>query len=118
MSRASDPFVTHVLELLSGLGPCRARPMFGGYGIYLGERMIGLIAWERLYLKTDAQTRQAFSAAGGEPFVHEAKGRPITMAYLEPPSEALDDAELMRPWARLALEAALRAPSGKRVRGR
>lgn len=34
------------------------------------------------------------------------------------PGDALDDAELMRPWARLALEAAMRAPSRKRPRGR
>lgn len=118
MSREADPFVAHALELLSGLGPCRARPMFGGHGIVWGDRMIGLVAWERLDLKTDDLTREAFRTAGGEPFTYEAKGRPMTLSYHEPPSEALDDAELMRPWARLALEAAMRAPSRKRPRGR
>lgn len=114
MSRAADPFVVHVLELLSTLGPCRARRMFGGHGIYLGERMIGLIAWVRLYLQTDAQTRATVTAAGCDPFVYAAKGRPVTIAHHEPPPEALDDAHRMRPWARVAL----RAPAGKRVRRR
>ena len=52
-----DPFVDHVLELLEPLGTMRARSMFGGFGIFHVDRMIALVADDRLYLKTDSDTR-------------------------------------------------------------
>ena len=51
-----DPFVDHVLEMLEPLGMVRARAMFGGFGIFHVDRMIALIANERLYFKTDQRT--------------------------------------------------------------
>ncbi|WP_225414256.1 TfoX/Sxy family protein [Stigmatella hybrida] len=110
-----DRFVEYTLELLEPLGPVRARAMFGGWGLYCDGVMMGLIIQERLYLKTDEATRPAFQAAGGEPFVYDAgKGRaPVTMSYWTPPSEAEDDAHALLPWARRALEAALRAAAQK-----
>ena len=102
-------YAQHCLELLHTLGPCQARRMFGGYGIYLDGLMFGLIAYERLYLKVDADSEPRWQAAGGEPFVYDGKGKPVKMSYYTPPAEALESPELMRPWARLALEAALRA---------
>jgi DNA transformation protein len=64
-------------------------------------------------LKTDDGTRPHFAEAGGRPFIYDGKGKPITMSYWTPPEEAMDSAEAMRPWARLALEAALRAAKAK-----
>ena len=106
-------YAQHCLELLHTLGPCNARRMFGGYGIYLDGLMFGLIAFERLYLKVDAQSEPRWQDAGGEPFVYDGKGRSVKMSYYTPPAEALESPELMRPWPRLALEAALRARAAK-----
>lgn len=103
------PFVLHSLELLGSLGGVRARRMFGGFGPYAGDTMVALIAYERLYLKVDDGTRGAFGSAGGEPFVYEGAGRTATMSYWTVPAEAMDSPALMAPWARLALQAALRA---------
>ncbi|WP_257450962.1 TfoX/Sxy family protein [Archangium lipolyticum] len=110
-----DSYVEYTLELLEPLGPVQARNMFGGWGLYQGGRMFGLIAEDRLYLKTDDTTRPAFESAGGEPFVYDAgKGRkPVTMSYWTPPPEASDDAHALLPWARRAVEAALRAAQKK-----
>lgn len=103
-------FVDFCLELLAPLGPCTARRMFGGWGIYLDGLMFGLIAAERLYLKVDDDTRAQWEAAGCESFVYEAKGRPrVVMSYQAPPHEAMEAPDFMLPWARLALGAALRA---------
>src|SRR5690606_27719588 len=52
----TDPFVLHACELLSGVGPCVAKRMFGGWGISTDGMNIGLIAWDTLYLKTNATT--------------------------------------------------------------
>jgi DNA transformation protein and related proteins len=110
-----DSYVEYTLELLEPLGPVRARAMFGGWGLYHGGRMFGLIIEDRLYLKTDDTTRAAFEAAGGEPFVYDSgKGRkPVTMSYWTPPPDASDDAHALLPWARRAVEAALRAAQKK-----
>lgn len=105
----TDPFVTHCLELLSPLGPVRARRMFGGYGLYADDLFVALIAFERLYLKIDDSTREAFLAEGGECFVYDGKGKPITMRYCTPPPEAMDSPALMLPWASRAMQAALAA---------
>lgn len=116
--RGSDPFVDYLLELLAPLGEARARRMFGGWGVYLDEVMVGLVAGEALYLKTDARTRDAFAAAGCAPFVYRSRDRTIPMSYWSLPEAALDSADAMRPWALLALEAARRKAVAKPVRKR
>ncbi|WNG40776.1 TfoX/Sxy family protein [Archangium minus] len=110
-----DSYVEYTLELLEPLGFVQARSMFGGWGLYHGGRMFGLIIQERLYLKTDDTTRAAFESAGGEPFVYDpGTGRkPVTMSYWTPPSDASDDAHALLPWARRAVDAALRAAQKK-----
>lgn len=109
-----DSYVEYTLELLEPLGPVQARAMFGGWGLYHGGRMMGLIVEDRLYLKTDDTTRPDFEAAGGEPFVYDSgKGKPVTMSYWTPPADASDDAHALLPWARRAVDAALRAAQKK-----
>jgi DNA transformation protein and related proteins len=106
---ARSALVDHCLELLAPLGEVSARPMFGGHGLYIDGLFVALIAVERLYLKTDAQTRPQFEAAGCEPFVYETRGRPVTVAYWTVPPQAMESPAFMQPWARLAVDAALRA---------
>ena len=109
MPSPRDEFVDHCLELLGRLGPCRARRMFGGQGIYVGDVFIALIAGRRLYLKTDALSLPAFASQGGEPFRFEARGQSMTTSYWSVPDGAMESPELMTPWGRRALDAALRA---------
>ncbi|TAK77524.1 MAG: TfoX family protein [Aquabacterium sp.] len=107
---AADPeFVAHCLELLASLGPCRARRMFGGHGIYLDDLMFALIAGEELYLKTDPHTQAQWEGAGSHPFVYSSSERTVQMSYWSAPEEAMESPAAMRPWARLALDAALRS---------
>jgi DNA transformation protein and related proteins len=109
----SQALVDHCLELLAPLGTVRAKRMFGGHGLYIDELFIAIIAFERLYLKVDAQTQPTFKCAGCEPFVYDGKGKPITMSYWTVPAEAMESPALMQPWARQAIEAALRARAAK-----
>ena len=69
---------------------------------------------DELFLKTDAATVEAFEQAGGHPFVYQGKGKPVTMSYWLPPAEAMESSQAMRPWARLAYEAAVRKNSEKK----
>ena len=109
----SAALVDHCLELLAPLGAVRAKRMFGGHGLYIDDLFVAIIAFERLYLKVDAQTQAAFEAAGCAPFVYDGKGTPVTMSYRTVPAEAMESPHLMQPWARLAIAAALRARAAK-----
>jgi DNA transformation protein len=110
-------FVVHCQELMacgSASGsPPTARRMFGGWGLRLDGSFVALIAFDRLYLKVDDDTRPAFAQAGCEPFVYDGKGKVMTMSYWTVPDQALESADFMRPWARLALQAALAAQAKK-----
>lgn len=90
--------------------------MFGGWGLYVDDLFIALIAGERLYLKVDDETRPAFEAVGCEPFVYSSRDRgQVTLGYWSAPDDAMDSAGAMQPWARLALASAVRAQSVKRA---
>jgi DNA transformation protein len=58
-------YVDYALELLAGLGPVRARAMMGGHIVHCGGVAVALVYDDRLYLKTDEETRETFLAAGG-----------------------------------------------------
>lgn len=109
MPKPENEFASHCAELLAPLGAVRIKRMFGGHGIYVDEMFIAILAYERLYLKADDVSRPRFEAEGCEPFRYEARGKLNSMRYFSPPDEALESPALMQPWARLALEAALRA---------
>lgn len=108
MTRRDDDIAWH-RELLAALGRVDARRMFGGTGFYADGRIVALEIEGVLYLKTDAESRPRFVDAGGRPFAYDGKGRTVETSYWTPPDDALDAAEAMAPWARLAREAALRA---------
>jgi DNA transformation protein len=110
----SAALVDHCLELLAPLGAARAKRMFGGWGLYLDELFIAVIVEDRVYLKADAQTRPRFEAAGCEQWVYDdGKGKTVAMSYWSVPAEVMESPQLMQPWARQAMEAALRARAAK-----
>jgi len=113
MARHSE-FVEFVIEQLAPYGECRARAMFGGYGIYQRDTMFAIIVDEQLYFKADAITRDEFAERGLNPFTYASRGKTITMQYYEAPPEVFEETEAMQYWAQLAIQAALRAKRGKK----
>lgn len=103
-------------EALSPLGAVRVRAMFGGHGVSLDGLPFGLIADDVLYLKCDAESEGRFVAEGLAPFVYDKGGTPVAMSYRRAPDAAMDDGEVLREWAVLALAAARRArkPAARR----
>ena len=85
----------------------RARPMFGGVGIYSGDVFFALIADDTLYFKVDDSTRSDFEARGMGPFrpFGDAGG---TIQYYQLPEDLLEDPEALRPWAEKAVAIARR----------
>jgi len=96
-----NALVEHCLELLSPLGTASAQHMFGGHGLRVDGVFIALTAFDRLYLKADAQSQHRFVTAGCEAFAYPAKTRTVALNYWTVPAEAMESPELMLPWARL-----------------
>ncbi len=111
---ANQPsFVQHSVDLFSPLAAVTARSMFGGHGLYADGLMFGLLDDGELFLKTDEECQQAFVAAGGKRWTYPSPKGPMETRYFQPPSQAMDDAELMKPWFELALAAARRSAEKK-----
>jgi DNA transformation protein len=64
----AQELATHIVDLLESFGPCEARRMFGGFGIFHQELMFALIAGGSLYLKADDETRELFATEGSTAF--------------------------------------------------
>ena len=106
-------FVAHCSELLSAVGSVTGKRMFGGHGLYVDGVFVAIIVGETMYLKTDDQTRARFIDEGSSAFEYTARGETHSTGYFSVPADAMDSPHLMAPWARLAIEAALRAKTKK-----
>ena len=107
-------------DLLQHFGQIDVRRMFGGEGIYAGEVMIGLVAGDRLYLKTGDLNRADFLAEACEAFSFPRGKKIMTTSYYAVPDRLFDDPEEFGGWARKAHAAELAAKSsgGRRRRPR
>ncbi len=114
VSSEEKEFVSYIVDLMQIIGPVRARPMFGGFGIFLNNLMFGLVADSVLYLKVDSITRSAFEAKNLEAFTYVKNNKPYAMSYYQTPEEALESNEDMALWARQAYDVALNARKSKK----
>lgn len=111
---STPAFRDRALAHLLPFGPVHARPMFGGYGLYLDGVMFALIAYDTLYFKVDGGNRGDYEAAGTRPFTYEGRTRPVEMSYWEIPPNVFDDPLRLAEWAGKAHAAARRARNGSR----
>ena len=121
MASPRNDFAMYCCELLSGVGPCTARRMFGGYGISTSGLTLALVAdlggGDKLWLKADADTQGLYEAQGCERFTYEMTRNGVTaphsLNYYTAPEEAMESPAVMLQWARVALECALKARAAK-----
>ena len=106
---AQQEFAAHVVDLLDSFGPCQAKRMFGGVGIFHQGLMIALIADGSLYLKVDRQTQEIFEQQGSDAFSYLKKGKECKLSYFLAPEDFFEDHDACIHWARLAYDAALRS---------
>ena len=115
MAKPLDPLAEFVCDQLRDWAPVTARPLFGGWGIYDGPVIFGLIARDAIYFRVDERNRPDYEIAGGaRPFTYEmSSGKTAEMAYCEVPAEILDDPEQFAGWAARARDAAIRAKAAR-----
>lgn len=115
--RVAPEFRDFVLDQLSRVPQLRPKAMFGGVGLYSGERFFGIVAADELFFKVDDSNRAAYEAAGSEPFRPLADPeRPVSMSYWRVPIEVLEDPAELTEWARAAIRVATSAPRGRKGR--
>lgn len=102
-----------VAEALAPLGPVTHRRMMGGATLYCGGMVFAILAADALWFKADAASDARWDAAGAERFRYPRGDGVGTMNYRRAPDGTYDDADDLRRWAILALEAGGRAPARK-----
>src|SRR5262245_19131222 len=101
----SDGFLTYALDQLTSVDQLRARPMFGGFGLYAGDLFFGILAADVLYLKVDDTNRADYKKAKSPPFRPFAN-RPMSMSYYAVPLSVLEAAPILASWARRSIAVA------------
>jgi DNA transformation protein and related proteins len=111
----SEGFRDFLLDQLAGLGDITAKSMFGGVGLYQGDRFFGIVVNDVAYFKVGDGNRRDYERAGMRPF-KPYPDQSRTMRYFEVPLSVLEDAEALECWARKALAAAAttKQPARKR----
>ncbi|MGQ0558942.1 MAG: TfoX/Sxy family protein [Sphingosinicella sp.] len=103
-----------VEEALEPLGKVTKRPMMGAAVLYLDGIVFAVID-DELWFKSDADSNAIWDEAGCDRFTFTGSdGRTETMNYRRAPDDVHDDAEALQRWAKLAVEAGLRAAAKKR----
>ena len=103
-----------IAEMFAAFGAVDVRRMFGGVGIYADGIMFALGHDDRIYLKADDLTRNAFEREGQGPFTYETRtGRHALASYWCVPDRLHDDPDELAQWAAAALAAARRAQADK-----
>lgn len=110
----SEALIRKLETGLAPLGAFRARPMFGGHGLYLDDLMFGLVFDGQLYLKADDESRPAFEREGSAPFAYDTrKGERVSTSYWLCPPAALKSPAKLRAWVGRAHAAAHRTKIGR-----
>ncbi len=110
----SGEFEAFAVDLFAGLGPIRIKRMFGGAMAYAGEYGFALLDDEAIWIKADEGNEAAFVEVGSPRFTYPMKdGKLMEMSYRRLPETAMDDPDEALSWARLGIEAAMRAAAKK-----
>jgi len=108
---ADEGLVDWVTEAMEPVGRVTKRAMMGGATLYCDGIIFAIVAsGGGLWLKADAESDAIWDDEGCERFTYDMNGKPGSMNYRRAPDDVYDDADELRRWATLALEAGRRAP--------
>lgn len=102
-------------DLFVSLADVRIRKLFGGQGLYSGDRIVAVVVQGELYLKSDAVSEPIYEAADLTRWTYARQGRtPTRMPYYRMPESALDDQDEADGWIAIADAASQRATQQSR----
>jgi DNA transformation protein and related proteins len=104
----SSSYYNYIMEIMHSFGGITSRSMFGGYGLYKNGIIFAIIANDELYFKADDSNILTYKQFGSEPFLHESRGRKISMSYWKVPMEILEDEEELKIWVEKSYQISLK----------
>jgi DNA transformation protein len=99
--RRGNDFALFVCEQLAALPDLRCQAMFGGHGLYSGEKFFGIVWRGSLFFKTSPETVGDYLAADMDRFRPNKKQS--LNSYYEVPAGVVERAEELLAWARRAV---------------
>jgi DNA transformation protein and related proteins len=115
--RTKDNLATYVVEQLSFLGRISSRSIFGATGIFLEERLLGIVLNDTLYLHTGPSNRDDYLSRGMPQFKPYPNAFDLTTDHHRVPPEILADETQLKTWGERALKAAVEAAKAKQLAG-
>jgi DNA transformation protein and related proteins len=115
--RTKDNLASYVVEQLSFLGRISARSIFGATGIFLEERLLGIVLNDTVYLHTGPSNRDDYVSRGMPQFKPYPNAFDLTTDHHRVPPDVLADEAQLRSWGERALKAAVEAAKAKQLAG-
>jgi len=115
--RVRSELASYVEEQLAFLGRISTKSIFGGIGIFVDERLLGIVMEDKLYLHTDANNLQVYRQRGMPQFKPYPNAFDLTTDHHQVPAEIVDDPTLLKQWGEQALAAAIEAAKVKQLAG-
>jgi DNA transformation protein len=113
MATMISDYVLYILDLLTPYGAITSRAMFGGYGIYKNQVIIGIIVDDELYFKVDQTNQTQYEEMGSVPFTYNRGDKLATMSYWKVPIEIMEDEEILGHWLDDSYRISLKSKKGK-----
>jgi DNA transformation protein len=115
--RMKSSLAVYVTEQLAFLGRISNRGIFGAIGIFIDERLLGIVDNDVLYLHTGPVNRDDYVARGMAQYKPYPNAFDLTTDHHQVPTDVLEDAMLLRQWGERALHAAVEAARAKQLAG-
>ncbi len=115
--RVKSSLATYVTEHLAFLGRTSNRAIFGGIGIFVEERLLGIVINECLYLHTGDSNIADYASRGMEQFKPYPNAFDLTTDHHRVPAEIIEDPAQLKEWGQRALVSAIEAAKAKQLAG-
>ena len=115
--RVKSELASYVEEQLAFLGRISTKSIFGGIGIFVDERLLGIVMEDKLYLHTDASNLRAYQDRGMPQFKPYPNAFDLTTDHHQVPEDVLADPTQLKGWGERALTAAIDAAKAKKLAG-
>jgi len=115
--RTKSTLANHISEQLAFLGRISSRSIFGAVGIFIDERLLGIVIDDVVYLHTGPSNRDDYLSRGMPQFKPYPNAFDLTTDHHQVPPDVLSDATQLRAWGERALKAAIEAAKAKQLAG-
>jgi len=115
--RSKESLASYVAEQLAFLGRISTRSIFGANGIFIEDRLLGIVLNDAVYLHTSDSNREEYVSRGMPQFKPYPNAFDLTTDHHRVPPEIVADEAQLKAWGERALKAAVEAAKAKQLAG-